>query len=195
MGSRMMHYCMTTQINKVLNIQADQLLIGGLAPDVHKQMNQPKAVSHFAKADLNGIVHTDFTAFHAKYLTGHPSPFHLGYYYHLISDDIWVKEIYYKKIKWLPPEEKKIAQTKYYRDFWRLNGKLADYYSVQPIKLEVVPVEIDEIDYRFLPALIEEMYRDFERMDEAKEEKLEILDFDEVIQILERSIHDCLRIG
>jgi hypothetical protein len=119
-------------------------------------------------------------------------PFFLGYYYHLLSDCIWLDEIYFKKIKWLPQLEKKVAQEKYYRDFWRLNGKLIDYYSLELGLIEINPINIDEIDYRYLPELIKDIAYDFEMKDEAKEQDLEILDFNEVLEVIEKSVRACV---
>lgn len=192
MGSRIMHYCISSLVNEKLRLQEDQFLLGGLAPDLNKYMNQPKMDSHFAKCNANGIFYTDYEAFYDKYLINQGSPFHIGYYFHLISDEIWLREIYFKKIKWLPPEEKKEAQQKYYRDFWRLNGKLIDHYSIELKQHFVEPVAIDEIDYRYLPALIRDLKRDFEFMNDAKDEPLEILSFEEVIRVLEESVRICL---
>lgn len=192
MGSRIMHYCITARLADELKIQDDQFLLGGIAPDVHKNMNTPKAISHFVKTSHDGQIFADYAGFYDKYLEFMSEPFYLGYYYHLLSDVIWVEEIYKKKIKWLPQPEKKEAQLKYYRDFWRLNGKLIDYYSIEYKLLDVNPVEIEEIDYRHLPDLIKDLEADFERKDEAKELELEILDLEEVIDILELSVKECL---
>lgn len=122
-------------------------------------------------------------------------PFYLGYFYHLISDVLWVEEIYNKKIKWLPQPDKKEAQLKYYRDFWRLNGKLIDHYSVEYRPVKVTPIEVEEIDYRYLPELIKDLEVDFEMKDEAKEQELEILEFEEVVEIMDRTVRDCLDIS
>ncbi|MCR2806914.1 hypothetical protein [Paenibacillus soyae] len=192
MGSRIMHYCITSKINARLKLDEAPFLLGGLAPDLNKYMNQQKSISHFAKYDANGVIYTDYNAFFDKYLINRQSPFHIGYYFHLISDEVWLRDIYFKKIKYLPTEEKKEAQQKYYRDFWRLNGKLIDHYSIALKQFLVEPVDIDEVDYSYLPELIHDLSRDFERMNEAKEEQLELLDFDEVIQVLEKSIQTCL---
>lgn len=121
-------------------------------------------------------------------------PFYLSYFYHLISDVVWVEEIYNKKIKWLPQPEKKEAQLQYYRDFWRLNGKLIDYYSLTIRPMKVKPIEIEEIDYKYLPELIKNLEVDFEMKDEAKEQGLEILGFEEVIDVLERTVGECVAI-
>ncbi|MBX4147931.1 hypothetical protein K1X09_11365, partial [Paenibacillus lautus] len=97
--------------------------------------------------------------------------------------------------KWLPQPDKKEAQLKYYRDFWRLNGKLIDYYSIEYRPMEVKSIEIEEIDYRYLPELVKELENDFAMKDEAKEQELEILEFEEVIDILERTVKECVEIS
>ena len=95
----------------------NQFLLGGLAPDVHKHMKETKDKSHFMKKDNDGVVCVDHHSFYNKYLTESSSPFHLGYYFHLFSDEIWLKEVYFKKIKYLPKDIKIEAKVKYYRDF------------------------------------------------------------------------------
>ncbi len=192
MGSRIMHYCISSLINEKLKLREDQFLLGGLAPDLNKYMNQPKSISHFAKHDSEGLFYIDYDAFFDKYLVNHKSPFHIGYYFHLISDEVWIREIYMKKIKWLPSEEKKEAQQKYYRDFWRLNGKLIDYYSIELKQLIAEPFEIDEIDCRYLPGLINDISQDFEFMNDAKGESLEILEFEEVLEVIDESTRRCV---
>ncbi|TFE25214.1 hypothetical protein [Cohnella luojiensis] len=195
MGSRVMHYCIAELLANELGIVDDQFLLGGIAPDVHKNMNEPKSKSHFIRSNSEGIFFADHIGFNEKYINHMKNPFYLGYFYHLISDAIWVEEIYYKKIKWLPQPEKKEAQEKYYRDFWRLNGKLIDHYFLILKPLQAKTIHIDEIDYRFLPELIKDLERDFEMTDEAKKQELEILDLEEVIEILERTVKECVAIS
>jgi hypothetical protein len=192
MGSRVMHYCISTILKHELQIHDDQFLLGSLAPDVHKSNSEPKKTSHFMRKDEGGIGYIDYHCFYDKYLSSSPTPFHLGYYFHLISDDVWLRDIYYKKIKWLPREKKTEAKEKYYRDFWRLNGKLIDYYSLELVPLNERPVEMDEIDYTLLPEIINDLKSDFNMADSAKDEMLEILEFTEVIQTIERTIIACL---
>ena len=195
MGSRVMHYCITSLLAKELQIDDDQFLLGGIAPDVHKNMNAPKNVSHFVRSDSEGKIFADYFGFSEKYLNHMKDPFYLGYFYHLISDVIWVEVVYNKKIKWLPQLEKKEALLMYYRDFWRLNGKLIDHYSLINRLMEVKPVEIEEIDYKYLPELIKDLEIDFARKDEAKEQELEILNFEEVVAILEKTVRNCVAIS
>jgi hypothetical protein len=193
MGSRIMHYCITTLLSERLAIRDNGFLLGGLTPDVHKYMGAPKQPSHFLKRDAEGQSYCESEALLEKYpLDQAAGSFYLGYYFHLLSDDIWLKDIYYKKIKGLPPEEKQEAQKQYYRDFWRLNGKLIDYYSLELIIPDVVPVAIDEIDTSYLPLLLKDLERDFEAGGSAKTEPLELLDFAEIIQVLEKSVACCM---
>jgi len=192
MGSRVMHYCITARLAQELQIDDDQFYLGGIAPDVHKNMNTPKAISHFVKTENGGQITADYLGFNDKYLSSMNEPFYRGYFYHLISDVIWVEDIYNKKIKWLPQPDKKEAQLKYYRDFWRLNGKLIDHYSVVYRPMEVKPIEID---YKHLPELIKDIEVDFAKKDEAKEQELEILDLKEVIEVLERTVKECVAIS
>lgn len=190
-----MHYCITSLLAKELHIDEEQFLLGGIAPDVHKNMNTPKKISHFARTDSEGKLFADYYGFHDKYMNNMKDPFYLGYFYHLVSDVIWVEGIYNQKIKGLPQPDKKEAQLKYYRDFWRLNGKLIDYYSLEKRPLEVKRIEIEEIDYRYLPELIKDLEVDFVMKDEAKEQELEILNFDEVVEILEKTVRECVGIS
>ncbi|MBM7565550.1 hypothetical protein [Paenibacillus sacheonensis] len=192
MGSRIMHYSIGTLLARELPIaDEEQFLLGGIAPDVNKNMNEPKGRSHFIQMDAEGKQDIDLEGFHAKYVKHMAAPFILGYYYHLIADRMWVDSIYKPKIKWLPQPEKKEAQGKYYRDFWRLNGKLIDYYSLTLKPLQIQPVDMDEIDYRFLPDIIEDLTKDFELKDDAKDQDLEILDMQETIAVLEETVRIC----
>lgn len=195
MGSRIMHYCITARLAKEFKIDDNQFFLGGIAPDVNKNMKTPKTISHFVRTNDEGQIFADYLGFREKYLRYMREPFYLGYFFHLISDVIWVEEIYYKKIKWLPQPDKKEAQLKYYRDFWRLNGKLIDYYSIEYRPMEAKSIEIEEIDYRYLPELVKDLENDFAMKDEAKEQELEILEFEEVIEILERTVRECVVIS
>lgn len=149
-------------------------------------------ISHFAFKNEQGQTETDYEEYRSKYLIPKTSPFHLGYYFHLISDEIWKMEVYYKKVKNLPPEARREALQKNYRDFWRLNGMIIDHYSLQLRDLKPIDVDMEEVDSRHFPKLINELSRDFELRDEASGEALELLDFDEVLRVLDKSVRACL---
>ncbi len=49
MGSRVMHYCITSLLSQSVNQTDDSFLLGGLAPDVHRYMGQSQYyLTHFA---------------------------------------------------------------------------------------------------------------------------------------------------
>jgi len=73
--------------------------------------------------------------------------------------------------------------------------KLIDHYSIVYRPMEVKPIEIEEIDYKYLPELIKDIEVDFAKKDEAKEQELEILDLKEVIEVLERTVRECVAIS
>lgn len=193
MGSRMMHYCISTRVCERLGGGQDgPFTLGNLAPDVHKYMNEPKEASHFIRQDETGRKYCDLEGFYTKYLAGQRSSFHLGYYCHLLSDNIWLEEIYNQKIKWLEQPLKVEAQQKYYRDFRRLNTLLADYYRLEAPVVEVAPVSFDEVDYRFLPQLLQDLGKDFTRDRHAELGPLELLEWDEIVSCLEKSVDRCV---
>ncbi|RJE90281.1 hypothetical protein D3P07_08740 [Paenibacillus sp. 1011MAR3C5] len=194
MGSRVMHFAISTRILREINLADESFILGGMAPDVCKNMNAAKSASHFIKIDGNGLAFVDLEGFRAKYLSSAANPFLLGYYSHLISDQIWVDEIYMKKIKWLPQPQKKKAQAQYYRDFWKLNGKLIQHYKlslpIQPIEQQVSAM--DEIQVDLLPELWKDLLFDFDHRHDAMNEPLELLDWQEVVDLLELTVSTCL---
>lgn len=192
MGSRVMHYCISTILNEKLQINDNQFLLGGLAPDAYKEKGKLKEISHYMRKDDDGVGYIDYYSFCNKYLIRSRTPFNLGYYFHLISDDIWLKEIYYKKIKWLAQDIKTEAKNMYYRDFWRLNGRLIDYYSLELVCLKEQLIDIDKNDYRLLHQLTNDLETDFNMADTAKEEPLEIIEFTEAIQTIEKTVEYCM---
>ncbi|NBD26307.1 hypothetical protein [Paenibacillus glycinis] len=183
-----MHYCIGTLLAEEMQGSREQFLLGGIAPDVNKNMHAPKSVSHFVVEGDDGKRYMNLAGFSAKYLQRGNEPFFFGYYYHLIADHIWTARIYDPRIRWLPQPEKELAQGKYYRDFRRLNGRLIDYYELELIDMKAEPIAMDEIDYRYLPAIVNELADDFAMKDEAKGQALEMLDFAEVIEVLEDTV-------
>jgi hypothetical protein len=195
MGSRIMHYCIASMVNKSLRIQDTAFYLGSLAPDVHAYMGTSQYhATHFSLRSKQGETYTDYGVFISKYLTGRPSPFHLGYYFHLIADEYWRKEFYYKKVKCLSPKEQQEALQKNYRDFWRLNGRIIDHHSLKLHDLNPGGAGdlMDEMDHRHLPKLIQALRRDFEQKDAAKDEELEFWHFAEVLDFLDQSARACL---
>ncbi len=193
-GSRVMHYAIATLIGRELGFQNDAFVLGNLAPDAHQlSSSQLKKHSHFMKNDAEGISYVDHRAFYQKYLAVEKEPFHLGYYVHLVSDSIWLEDVYFKKIKWLPAEIKQEAKRQYYRDFVRLNGMLIDYYPLELMELRGADHnEVHEIPVDNLLPLIGELEGDFKNAASTKAEPLEVLDFEEVVRTIGKTVEICL---
>ncbi len=188
-----MHYSITSMIGAQLHVYDQAFFLGGLAPDLHSYMGTSHYyVSHFAFKNEQGKTLTNYEQYRSKYLVGEISPFHLGYYFHLISDDVWKREVYYKKVKHLPSEARREVLQKNYRDFWRLNGMIIDHFSLDLRDLRSLDVAMEEIDSRHFPQLISALHRDFELRNEASGEELELLDFDKVLGVLNKSVEACL---
>ncbi|MCY9513069.1 zinc dependent phospholipase C family protein [Paenibacillus apiarius] len=192
MGSRIMHFTIATILAGKLGIHDESFLVGGIAPDASKHINAPKQKSHFVYKDAEGHSFVNHERFCRKYLSEQARPFHLGYYSHLIADNIWLQDIYYPKVKWLEANEKKETQQRYYNDFRRLNGILIDHYHLELKDMNPIAEEIDEIDWACLPALIADLKDDFERKDETRGEALQFFRLEDIFIYIEKSVHLCM---
>lgn len=162
MGSRVMHLLIANHIANHFSIQ-DKLpfLLGGVAPDAVS----PKELSHFFVGDTSDYSRSiDYEAFIQKYNSHKHSNFILGYYTHLIADDLWLKGFFLPWLKNRLDKDKEML-GRYHNDFRLLNGKLLRYYNfstdlikgiekVEPDSLQEVKAQDIET---FLPDLLEDL--------------------------------------
>jgi len=96
MGSRIMHLVIANRIAECLSIEdRTSFLLGGIAPDAVT----PKEVSHFFKGNVQDYSrYIDYKGFLDKYSSQAENHYILGYFTHLIADDIWLKGFY---LPWL----------------------------------------------------------------------------------------------
>lgn len=87
-----MHVIIANKIADNLSIKdKTSFLIGGIAADAASQ----KDSSHFFKGDVKDYSrYIDYNEFVHKYGLNKNSDYILGYYTHLIADDIWLKGFY-----------------------------------------------------------------------------------------------------
>src|SRR5699024_4337998 len=121
MGSRVMHYIVAKQVAKQINpTNLEQFLLGGIAPDAVSTKDD----SHFFEGD-----HADFTrtiayeTFYDAYKHLKQKDYMLGYYVHLVTDELWLSGFY---LPWLRNriENDPITYNRYHMDFALLNGIL-----------------------------------------------------------------------
>lgn len=104
MPSRIIHYCAANQILKKVNYNRELFILGNLAPDANK--SGTKEMSHFKiprEQRVNDYL--DINSFITKYMKGDCNEMTMGYYCHLITDNIWLTEIYRKYVKSESKEE------------------------------------------------------------------------------------------
>lgn len=159
MASLMIHIAVASELNKRLNKNESKLLIGTIAPDISKLLNQNKVKSHFLDNEDTNIPNLE--KFLLKYKSNLNDDFVLGYYIHLYTDYLWFKyfitEIYDKNaIKKLSGEVVKCNERMnlmyIYNDYTNLNIQLIDEYN---LNLKIFYNEIPKI-----PNIIQEIPMD-----------------------------------
>jgi hypothetical protein len=92
---------------KIADISLSYLMLGSIAPDSgapdenYKNYNPPKEITHFKTKEVEGKLKIDLESFFEKYLipekiitrSDNTRSFLWGYYFHLLTDDAWVKFI------------------------------------------------------------------------------------------------------
>ncbi|ANA82446.1 hydrolase [Paenibacillus glucanolyticus] len=190
MGSRIMHLIIANRMADILSIgERTAFLLGSVAPDAVS----PKDLSHFFRGEvLDHSRHIDYKGFLHKYRSQADSPYILGYFTHLIADDIWLKGF---NLPWL--RNRMEANTELYRlyhhDFHVLNGKLLEYYGFTDILgsilrypsaiLDLEEVKSSDVE-EFIPYVLGDMEYDIEVLNES----LQVFTLDQIIGYIETSV-------
>lgn len=134
MGSRVMHYAITSEINKHLNCSNElRLHLGGQAPDITYPINVSKSLTHLVEIISTGKRRVNYQRFIHDYKHCFHDDFYIGYLSHLVADYIWYDTMYYEYIRPLPENERQIAVEQGYRDFQKLNKILLHRYKLTPL--------------------------------------------------------------
>ena len=88
MASSVIHMVVASEINKKLNMDNKQILLGSIAPDIAKLIGETKDKSHFIKNEEDIPVLENFITKYGYYIN---DPFVMGYYIHLYTDYLWFK--------------------------------------------------------------------------------------------------------
>lgn len=137
MASAVIHLAVANKINKKLNRDKSQLLIGAIAPDISKFIGEDKTKSHFLK-ELDSNI-PDIESFLNKYKNNLTDDFVMGYFIHLYTDYLWFK--YFVTEFYDKPMITKLDGTVVkcsgnmlslyvYNDYTNLNIKLIDKYNM-----------------------------------------------------------------
>lgn len=135
MASAVIHLCIAKEVNKYLNMDSNELLLGSIAPDISKLVGETKEISHFLDhTNEDDIPNID--RFLQKYRSELNKPFEMGYFIHLLSDKYWFRDYVYNYIERYTKNnsKKKITYTALrdliYNDYTSLNIKLIDKYMI-----------------------------------------------------------------
>lgn len=191
MGSRIMHLIIANRVADKLSIEnRKEFLFGGIAPDAVS----PKDDSHFFTGDVQEFKRSiDYQGFLHKYRSHVENQYLMGYYSHLIADDIWLKGFYLPWLRNRMETNKEIFQQ-YHNDFRLLNGKLLDYYGFKDdlrksLSFQPNIIDLDEVKSKdvinFIPYVIGDMDYDSELV---QKEKLNVFTFDQIVGYIETSV-------
>lgn len=187
MGSRMMHLIISKQVQERLPIlQQDHFLLGGVAPDAAF----PKDRSHFytgAHEDYSRRI--AYEQFFTKYANHRLSMYMLGYYAHLISDDLWLTGFY---LPWLKNriEANEDMLKQYHQDFRLLNMKLVEHYGVSSDLIDGLlandeMISLEEVTNDEIVAFLPALEGDFKSNDQALTEPLTVFTLEQIIGYIE----------
>lgn len=190
LGSRIMHLIIANRIADSLSIkEKNNFLIGGIAPDAVNS----KELSHFFRGKhSNYSRYIDYQEFIEKYHSTKKNSYILGYYAHLIADDLWLQGFYTPWLKNRIEADKNILNA-YHDDFRLLNGKLLAYYGEQDKLKDLLSASSEIVDLeevpekniqKFLPYVLEDM--EFEK--NAISEDLNVFTLDQIIGYIETAV-------
>lgn len=190
MGSRIMHLIIANRIAESLSIEErTSFLVGSVAPDAVSTKNE----SHFFKGEVQDYTrYIDYEGFLDTYQSERKSPYILGYYTHLIADDIWLRGF---NLPWL--RNRMEADPQLYdvshHDFRLLNSKLLEHYGcTNELKrvLRHVPaiVDLEEVKREDVESFIPYVLGDMEYDKETIHEDLRLFTMIQIIGYIETAV-------
>ncbi|MBU5210863.1 zinc dependent phospholipase C family protein [Heyndrickxia oleronia] len=194
MGSRIMHLIIAEQIaNKISISNKEAFILGGVAPDAVTS----KEISHFYIGNLSDFTRSiDINGFFENYKEMFPSDYLLGYYIHLIADDLWLKGFYMPWLKNRMENDESILEL-YHNDFRLLNGKLLNFYHINDVQIHNTDTideicDLNEVHIEDIKAFLPILYEDIQYEEAVLDENLNVFTFNQIIGYIETSIEKAL---
>ncbi|MCR8631980.1 zinc dependent phospholipase C family protein [Paenibacillus radicis (ex Xue et al. 2023)] len=190
MGSRIMHLIIANKIAARLTIEdRTSFLLGSIAPDAVATKNE----SHFFIGEHQDYSRSvDYKGFLNKYSSQAESLYILGYYTHLIADEIWLKGFYLPWLRNRMDADKEIHGL-YHNDFRLLNGKLLEHYGLSDElrkTLYYIPTinDLQEVKSKDVEEFVPFVLGDMEYEKEVINQKLNVFMFDQIVGYIETSV-------
>ncbi|TWT08012.1 zinc dependent phospholipase C family protein [Planococcus sp. CPCC 101016] len=200
MGSRIMHLIIAAKVSKKLNVKNKAwFLVGGIAPDAAFTVKK-KAKSHFYEGSLDdGTRTSNYKQFIEKYPFEVQSDFGLGYLTHLIADDVWLKEVYFKNDFKNRLNTDPDLLVRWHDDFKKLNKILIDWFDCGNLKKELIEsaytsLTIKEIQAKDLKLFKEEVIEDFAFAENELVSELQVYTVPQILDYLNAATNKALAV-
>ena len=138
MASAIIHIAVAKKVNDVINKNKKDLYLGSIAPDAAKIIGIDRNITHFIKESNN--CSPDIAYFKQLYLNKIKNDYDLGYYIHLLTDELWFNEFLPNFVlddeTILDSFGEKVSLVGItigdiiYNDYTNLNVKIIDYYNL-----------------------------------------------------------------
>jgi hypothetical protein len=193
LGSRIMHSIIGLKIAQSLSIKdKPAFLLGSIAPDAVFSHDE-KNLSHFFMGDVKDYSRfVDYKGFIHKYGSHIDHPYILGYFAHLIADDIWLRGFYLSWLKNRMDADEGLYK-KYHNDFRLLNGKLLEHYGLTDElrdSISHIPaiIDLDEVTSKDVEEFVPYVLGDMEYDKEVLNEELNVFTFNQMVGYIETSV-------
>lgn len=190
-----MHSIIGNKIAETLSIEDKaSFLFGSVAADAVFSV-EDKNASHFFIGDAEKFTRrVDFESFFQKYhkKAEEYQDYLLGYYTHLIADDIWLRGFYQSWLRNRMNQDEGYYK-RYHQDFRLFNGKLLEYYGCSDELLKIfkqVPnmTDLDEVKVKEVEDFIPYVIRDMDYSNEVIKEPLKVFTMDQIVGYIETSV-------
>lgn len=200
MGSRIMHLIIADQVSKKLPIENKPLfLLGGIAPDAAYTRDK-KTESHFYEGSLeDGTRFVNYMRFVEKYRSDIQNDYELGYLTHLVSDNVWMKQIYFKNDFKNRVDADPGLLDRWHSDFRKLNGKLIERVGCGDLKNDLIEIHafqnnISEIKSGNLKKFKEETIGDFNYTEDEVFNELEVYSLRQILDYIDLATEEAIAV-
>ncbi len=189
MGSRVMHAIIAENVSKKLEIQnVDMVLLGSIAADAATNND----ISHYYQGDSVTYTRTiNITKFIGDFPSFHQVPFLIGYFSHLVADELWLTGFYQPWLRNRLENNENLLNT-YHHDFFLLNAKLCEFYDCKEFLIRHIPrtatiPTILSCDETNVLAFSQELLEDLNYTNEKINESLSVFTLQQIVGYIETS--------
>lgn len=185
MASTVIHMAVAHEINKELKRNEKLLLLGAIAPDISKEINQDRRISHFSM----DTPYPNLMMFKRKYQNHFDDDFVFGYYIHLYTDYVWEKTFIPNFNKHIILDDignkmrlnENVLGRYLYNDYTNMNTLLLDEYTMD---LSLFYEELPKVNNIITEIPMDKLYIIVNKADyiiqNSKEKKLYLMQLDNV---------------